>query len=605
MRTIALSLLGIVATATAATAQAIPGRTLLWADEFTQADGTKPDSVKWGYDIGGSGWGNNELQYYTDRTQNARIEGGQLLIEARAENFGGKNYTSARLLTKNKVSWTYGRIEARIKIPKGQGIWPAFWMLGANIDGVGWPTCGEIDIMENIGSLPSTLYGTLHGPGYSGGGGISGNTVLAGAALGDDFHVYAIEWEENRIRWFLDGQQFFTLTPANLPGGSAWVFNAPQFLILNVAVGGNWPGSPNASTVFPQRMTVDYVRVYAPATVTTPPTTLTVDPAEEWLGYMNVSELPANGGAYISGGTWNVADLRTSFSGSTLTLSPNTINDPAPYWYIGGGAPGRPGNKIMSANMYVEKTGSLSGKTITFTGTVTANTLTAAHSTVAFIKDFAADYSSFTSTTAPLVNGVFSISHVTAAGSGRHVQYGFETTGVNVWSTDAGPFGSVQIAPFTATPFSTWMAGLDFAGLPAPDLSAEGDPDRDGRSNFQEFALNDNPRSAAVSGKVRSRIETVAGGKALVITLPVRGNPVFSGAPGKSATVDQVTYHIEGSNGLAVFDQTVAEIPPSAASMPTLDAGWNYRSFRLAGDVGGPPSRGPAGYLRVRMTEVP
>jgi beta-glucanase (GH16 family) len=605
MKTIAISLLGIVATATAATAQAIPGRTLLWADEFTQADGTKPDSTKWGNDIGGSGWGNNELQYYTDRTENARIEGGQLVIEARKENFGGKSYTSARLLTKNKVSWTYGRIEARIKIPKGQGIWPAFWMLGANIDGVGWPLCGEIDIMENIGSLPSTLYGTLHGPGYSGGGGISGNTVLAGAALGDDFHVYAIEWEENRIRWFLDGQQFFSLTPANLPGGSAWVFNAPQFLILNVAVGGNWPGSPNASTVFPQRMTVDYVRVYAPVTVSTPPTTLTVDPAEEWLGYMNVSELPANGGGYLSGGTWNVADLRTSFSGSTLTLSPTTINDPAPYWYIGGGAPGRPGNKIMGANMYVQKTGSLSGKTITFTGTVTANTLTSAHSSVAFIKDFAADYSSFTSTTAPLVNGVFSISHVTAPGSGRHVQYGFETTGVNVWPTDAASFGSVQIAPFTATPFSTWMAGLDFAGPPAPDLSAAGDPDRDGRSNFQEFALNDNPRSAAVSGKVRSRIEPVAGGKALVITLPVRGNPVFSGAPGKSATVDQVTYHIEGSNGLAVFDQNVTEIPPSAAGMPTLDAGWSYRSFRLAGDVGGTPSRGPAGYLRVRMTEVP
>ncbi|MGL5019448.1 MAG: glycoside hydrolase family 16 protein, partial [Luteolibacter sp.] len=220
MKSLAFSLLGIVtlaATAAPATAQAIPGRTLLWADEFSQADGTKPDSAKWGYDTGGTGWGNNELQNYTDRTENARIEGGQLVIEARKENLGGRAYTSARLLTRDKVSWTYGRIEARIKIPKGQGIWPAFWMLGTNIGSVGWPLCGEIDIMENIGSLPSTLYGTIHGPGYSGGGGISGNTVLAGAALGDDFHVYAIEWEENRIRWFLDGQQFFTLTPANLP----------------------------------------------------------------------------------------------------------------------------------------------------------------------------------------------------------------------------------------------------------------------------------------------------------------------------------------------------------------------------------------------------
>ncbi len=604
MKTIALSLLGIVATAFAATAQAIPGRTLIWSDEFSQADGSKPDSAKWGNDIGGSGWGNNELQYYTDRTENARIENGQLVIEARKEDFNGKNYTSARLLTKNKVSWTYGRIEARIRIPKGQGIWPAFWMLGANIDGVGWPLCGEIDIMENIGSLPSTLYGTIHGPGYSGGGGISGNTVLAGAALGDDFHVYAIEWEENRIRWFLDGQQFFTLTPGNLPNGSAWVFNAPQFLILNVAVGGNWPGSPNASTVFPQRMTVDYVRVYAPLGPVPPTTTFTVDPAESWLGYMHVSDLPASGGTYRSGGVWEVPDLRSSFSGSTLTLSPNTINDPAPYWYVGGGAPGRPGNKIMSANLYVEKTGELSGKTITFTCTVTSNTLTGAHRTIAFIKDFAADYSSFTSTTTPLVNGTFSISHATAAGSGRHVQYGFETTGVNVWPTDAAPFGSIQIAPFAANAFSTWMAGLDFAAFTDPDLGPAGDPDRDGRANFEEFALNDNPRSPGVSSKVRSRIESLADGPALVLTLPVRGNPVFSGSPGKSATVDQVAYHIEGSNGLAAFDQVVEEIPPSAAGLPTLDAGWNYRSFRLEGPIGGPESRGPAGYLRVRMVEV-
>ncbi len=767
-----------------ATAQAIPGRTLLWADEFTQADGTQPDSAKWGYDIGGSGWGNNELQHYTNRTENARIEGGQLVIEARKENFEERAYTSARLLTRDKVSWTYGRIEARIKIPKGQGIWPAFWMLGTNIGNVGWPLCGEIDIMENIGSLPSTLYGTLHGPGYSGGGGISGNTVLAGAALGDDFHVYAIEWEENRIRWFLDGQQFFSLTPANLPNGSAWVFNAPQFLILNVAVGGNWPGNPGTSTVFPQRMTVDYVRVYAPIPGDGPPSSnllqnpgfesgglgswtgvgpnvavetgvfrsgsralkvfgrfsgganesgafqqlpatagdefaanawlftptgdkiagansawvevtfrdatgavlalhrsaaltsastagvwqnfavnqqlnpltgavisagtrlvapagtaavrkqlvfrqpataagavwfddsdlsemppvdpaanpvVTVDPAENWLGYMNVSDLPASGGAFRSAGTWNVADLRSSFNGSILTLSPNTITDPSTYWYVGGGAPGRPGNKIMNANMYVQKTGSLSGKSVTFAGTVTANTLTSTHRVVAFIKDFAADYSSFTSTTVPLLNGTFSISHATAAGSGRHVQYGFETTGVNVWATDVGPFGSMEISPSVPPPFTSWISGFDFSGIPAADLSATGDPDRDGQENFREFALNDDPRSAAVSAKVRSRIETVGGGPAMVITLPVRGNPVFSGTPWKSAVADQLAYQIEGSAGLAAFDQVVMEIPASAAGMPTLDDGWNYRSFRLEGGIG---SR-PAGYLRVKMTAIP
>ncbi len=595
-------LLGLIAAGVRLDAQSLLGRTLLWADEFSQSDGTTPDSTKWGYDIGGSGWGNNELQYYTNRTQNARIEGGSLVIEARAENFGGKNYTSARLLTKDKHSWTYGRIEARIKIPKGQGIWPAFWMLGANIGPVGWPNCGEIDIMENIGSLPSTLYGTVHGPGYSGSNGISGDTVLSGAALGDAFHVYAIEWEENRIRWFLDGQQFFSLTPANLPSGSAWVFNQPQFLLLNVAVGGNWPGSPNGSTVFPQRMTVDYVRVYAPTATAPVASTVTVDPAETWLGYMHVADLPASGGTYRSGGTWNVPDLRASFAGSTLTLSPNTISDPSTYWYIGGGAPGRPGNKIMTANMYVEKTGSLSGKTVTFTGTVTANTLTSAHGALVFIRDFNADYSAFATVTAPLVNGSFSISLATSAGSGRHVQYGFETKGVNVWATDAGPFGLVRIAPFTGTPFTSWISGLDFSALTNPDLTAAGDPDGDGESNFSEFALNSDPRSAAISGKVRSRIQDLADGRAFVLTLPVRGNPVFTGTPQKSATADQVAYTIEGANGLAAFDQVVTEITAATDGVPSLDSGWTYRSFRLAGSIDG---RGPSGFLRARLIEVP
>lgn len=262
-------ILGIVAAAAAlSTAQAVTAWTLIWADEFQQADGSTPDSTKWGYEIGGNGWGNNELEYYTSRTNNARIEGGQLVIEARAESFLGKNYTSARLLTKNKWSWAYGRIEARIKLPRGQGIWPAFWMLGANFDSVGWPTCGEIDIMENVGSEPSTVHGTVHGPGYSGGSGIGGPFVFTnGVAVADDFHVFAVEWETNRLRWYVDSQLYFTVTPTNLPGGTQWVFSQPQFLLLNVAVGGNWPGNPNGTTTFPQRLTVDYVRVYASTNV--------------------------------------------------------------------------------------------------------------------------------------------------------------------------------------------------------------------------------------------------------------------------------------------------------------------------------------------------
>jgi beta-glucanase (GH16 family) len=260
-------LLGCFSLLTAA-AQNLPGWTLVWADEFSQADGTAPDATKWGFGIGGNGWGNNELEYYTSRTNNARIEGGHLVIEARQEAYLGKNYTSARLLTKGKWSWTYGRIEARIKIPRGQGLWPAFWMLGSNVDSVGWPVCGEIDIMENIGHEPSTVHGTVHGPGYSGGKGIGGPYVLGGrAAFADDFHIFAVEWETNRIRWYADSQLYFTVASTNIPGGTQWVFTQPESLLLNVAVGGGWPGNPNGTTTFPQRMTVDYVRVYTRSAV--------------------------------------------------------------------------------------------------------------------------------------------------------------------------------------------------------------------------------------------------------------------------------------------------------------------------------------------------
>jgi hypothetical protein len=206
------------------------------------------------------------LQTYTTSTNNARIENGALVIEARTN---GSGYTSARLLTRGKASWTYGRIEARMKIPRGQGIWPAFWMLGTNITPVGWPGCGEIDIMENIGKEPTLVHGTIHGPGYSGGNAVGGSYALPGnAVFADDFHVYAVEWTTNQMKWFVDGQQYFSATPASLPGGASWVFSQPQFLLLNVAVGGQWPGNPDGTTVFPQRMTVDYVRVYQRSAVT-------------------------------------------------------------------------------------------------------------------------------------------------------------------------------------------------------------------------------------------------------------------------------------------------------------------------------------------------
>lgn len=243
-----------------------PNWVLVWADEFSESNGSPPNPNNWGFDLGGGGWGNNELEYYTKRTNNARIENGHLVIEARQENYGGRNYTSARLLTQTKWSWTYGRVEARIQIPRGQGIWPAFWMLGTNISSVSWPTCGEIDIMENIGREPGMVHGTAHGPGYSGSAGIGGPYALPGnAAFADGFHVFAIEWQTNRIRWFVDDEPYFSLTPNDLPAGSSWVFQAPQFVLLNVAVGGLWPGNPDGTTTFPQQMLVDYVRVYTAA----------------------------------------------------------------------------------------------------------------------------------------------------------------------------------------------------------------------------------------------------------------------------------------------------------------------------------------------------
>ncbi|MEV1076503.1 family 16 glycosylhydrolase [Micromonospora parva] len=237
---------------------------ITWQDEFNSPAGTPVDQNKWRFDIGGGGWGNNERQYYTNSTSNAVHDGqGNLVITARRDNpanyqchYGRCEYTSARLLTAATFTQTYGRFEARIKIPRGQGIWPAFWMLGT---GGGWPDAGEIDVMENIGREPNTVYGTVHGPGYSGGGGITGSRTL-GAPLADTFHTYRVDWEPNVITWYVDGVQYHRVDPARL-GGNRWVFDHPFFMILNVAVGGNWPGYPDGSTQFPQQMLVDYVRV--------------------------------------------------------------------------------------------------------------------------------------------------------------------------------------------------------------------------------------------------------------------------------------------------------------------------------------------------------
>jgi len=236
--------------------------TIVWSDEFSGADGSSPDAAKWTCDIGNSGWGNNELENYTSRTVNVQQRGGNLVITALKENYGGSQYTSARIKTQGLYDHAYGRVEARIKIPYGQGMWPAFWMLGNDIDKVQWPNCGEIDIMENIGKEPAIVHGTIHGPGYSGANGIGSAFTLQSGKFSDDFHIYAIEWEPNQIRFYVDDNLYATRTPADLPQATKWVFDHNFFIILNVAVGGNWPGNPDGTTVFPQTMLVDYVRVY-------------------------------------------------------------------------------------------------------------------------------------------------------------------------------------------------------------------------------------------------------------------------------------------------------------------------------------------------------
>jgi beta-glucanase (GH16 family) len=242
---------------------------LVWSDEFNGPNGTSVDPSKWVVEKGGEGWGNEELEYYTDRGKNVFLEDGNLVIRALAEKYTGpdgitRNYTSGRMKTLGRFSQTYGRFEARIKIPLGQGMWPAFWMLGDDIDKVGWPASGEIDIMENIGKEPGIIHGSIHGPGYVGTVGLEAPYALPDKKrFGDDFHVFAIEWNSDAIVFYVDQNLYVKRTRADLQPGWKWVFDKPFFLILNLAVGGDWPGNPDASTVFPREMLVDYVRVYA------------------------------------------------------------------------------------------------------------------------------------------------------------------------------------------------------------------------------------------------------------------------------------------------------------------------------------------------------
>lgn len=244
---------------------------LVWADEF-DVDGT-PNAQNWnlltgdGTAQGIPGWGNNELQTYTNRPENVTVQNGVLIITAKEESLDGKSYTSARITTKGLLDQTYGRFEARIKLPTGKGIFPAFWLLGDDANGtMVWPNIGEIDIMEYLGDEPTKVFGTIHGPEFSAANSITKKYELEGDRFDNGFHVFGVEWTPNRINWYVDGDLYQSLTPEDVSeetdGAGEWVFNRPFHIILNVAVGGNLPGSPDENTVFPQRMLVDYVRVY-------------------------------------------------------------------------------------------------------------------------------------------------------------------------------------------------------------------------------------------------------------------------------------------------------------------------------------------------------
>ncbi len=260
-------------TATASFPDPVVGWQFVWGDEFNGHAGTSPDTSKWQFDQGGTGWGNHELEYYTNLPANVSQDGnGSLVITSFETNtvpggsacwYGACRYTSARLLTGSLFSFTYGRVEARIQVPQGKGLWPAFWMLGADNQQVGWPSSGELDVMEIDGSVPALLNASIHGPAKTGPYSFTNSFQLpAGGSFSHDFHVFGLDWSPNLIRWYVDGNLYATVTQDQLSADSQWVFDKPFFILLNLAVGGDLPGPPDQSTTFPQKMLIDYIRVY-------------------------------------------------------------------------------------------------------------------------------------------------------------------------------------------------------------------------------------------------------------------------------------------------------------------------------------------------------
>jgi uncharacterized protein (TIGR03437 family) len=350
MRTVIAITCAALFAATAAQAQI--AWQLVWSDEFNGAAGTLPNPQNWNYDLGGGGWGNNELENYTNSPNNVFQDGqGNLIIQAIRDASG--NFTSARLQTgapgastsTTDLSWQYGLIEARIKLPFGQGVWPAFWMLGEDINTVSWPQCGELDIMENFGTFNNNATvnnGTVHGPGYSGGNGITEAITLPfGETVYDDYHVYALEWSENSIQFFVDGALYSTVTPASIPSGDQWVYNAPFFILLNLAIGSSstFLGTPDPSAPFPnQDLVVDYVRVYQPIYV--PMNTPVITPgsvvnAASYLGDVAPGALAVLYGTNLADNTYqDVIDSNGDFVTTLANVTVTVDGVPAPLVYL-------------------------------------------------------------------------------------------------------------------------------------------------------------------------------------------------------------------------------------------------------------------------------
>jgi uncharacterized protein (TIGR03437 family) len=332
-------------------AQTTSGWKLVWSDEFNGPAGTAPDPHNWNYDLGDGGWGNNEIETYTNSSSNVFEDGkGNLVIRAIRDASG--HYTSARLQTgapgsssgTADLSWQYGRIDARIKLPFGQGVWPAFWMLGEDIGTVGWPQCGEVDIMENFGTFnnnETVNNGTAHGPGYSGSNGIGkAYTLPFGEKVENDYHIYSIEWSQDSVEWFVDGVSYHKVTPASLPAGTQWVYNNPFFILLNLAIGGpqTFLGTPDPNAPFaPQDMLVDYVRVYQATTVT--PATPVITPgrvvnAASFLGAIAPGSLASVYGDNLADAEHLVspgADGNFPTSVAGVSIAVNGVNAPLTY----------------------------------------------------------------------------------------------------------------------------------------------------------------------------------------------------------------------------------------------------------------------------------